>query len=746
MRISTLSLALILLIVSANAALAIQSCPHPELNRPRIGLVLGGGGARGSAHIGVIQVLEELQVPVDIVVGTSIGSLVGGLYATGLTGEQLQTVMLSIDWEKLFHEETPREHWPARRKLSDARGLFGPKFGVGKGANLVPAGAISGQNILFFFESLVNSRVQQPDFDALPIPYRAVAADIVTGDEVVIGEGSLPFAMRASMSVPAILDPVPSGAHLLVDGGIANNLPIDVARAMGADLVLAVNVGSPLKEKEQLRTALDIVGQLSSLLVERNSQVQIDTMTDADLLITPPLGEKVTSADFAKSAEGIRIGYEAADALRAELSRYSISAREYRAYRAGVESCVSTPTTVDFVRIDNQSRFSDEVIDNLVTTRAGDAWEKHRLQRDVERIYALGELDYAVNKIVVEDDQTGLEVLVKQDSRGTRFVQTGLDFTGSWSSNALNVRAALLNTAVDGYGSESHVTVQLGEEPELSADLYKYLESHLRYFLRPALVTQSLDFIDYDDRGNILSIAEVKQYGGAILAGREFGEYGAVSVGVHRLNGKIGQEIGDVALDGFHFQVGEYRAQLYYDRLDNSFFPTSGSRINVNYLESSGDLGADAKYRQLVVDATGVLTFGRHSFQGTGRYYTTLDDDAPIYTQFRAGGFGRLSGLNNNELYGQNFAMVLAGYRFRLTKSKLVLIPGYLGTSLEYGQVADRSSDLFDAPLFNGSIYLGFETPIGPLLMGWGFAEGGRERFLLRLGRGFDAGRGQALF
>jgi NTE family protein len=738
---------LITFLLGVSPALADLACPHPEVvDRPRIGLVLGGGGARGSAHIGVIQVLEEMNVPVDIVVGTSIGSLVGGLYATGLNGDQLKSVMLSIDWEELFRDSTARKDWPTRRKLDDGRGLFGPQFGVGKDASLLPPGAISGQSIFFFFETLVSARVQQDDFDALPIPYRAVATDIVTGEEVILGEGSLSLAMRSSMSVPGVFDPVQWGDHVLVDGGLANNLPIDVARAMGADIIIAVNVGSPLKGREELRTALGVVGQLSSIMVNRNSAAQIATLTAADLLITPPLGKDVSSADFSKSAKGIRIGYEAADGMRGSISRYSADPQVFRAHRAVIESCVSRPSTVDFVRINNESRFDDAVIQNLVTTQPGDPWDKKKLQYDVGQIYALGELDFAVNKVVIENDETGLEVQVKQDSRGTRFIETGLDFTGTWSENALNFRAAYLDTAVDGYGSELTVTAQLGEEPQLSTDLYKYLGPRRRYFVRPVIVAESFDLVNYTGGGKKRSVAEVNQYGGALGAGREFGNYGALAAGVRRLDGKVKQEIGEVALDGFDFDVGEYKASLYYDRLDNSFFPTSGSRLGLDYIHSDDALGADEEYQQVTLDATTVASFGRHTMQAAGRYYTTLDNDAPIYAQFRTGGFGRLSGYNTNELIGQNFAMVMGGYRYRLTKSELVLVPGYLGATLEYGQVAERSSDLFDDGLFNGSLYVGFDTPVGPLFIAWGFAEGGRQQFLLRLGRALDTGGSRVLF
>jgi NTE family protein len=326
-------------------------------------------------------VLEELRVPVDYITGTSMGSLVGGFYATGMNAKQLNETIRGIDFTELFRDATSREDLPYRRKRDDDLALYGPKLGIGKGSQLLGRGAVHGQKITFLFETLTSARVQTNDFDQLPIPYRALAADIVTGEAVVIGEGNLGIAMRASMSVPGAFDPVEIGDHLLVDGGIANNLPIDVARSLGAETIIAVDVGTPLETREELKTLVNFTSQLSGLLVVRNSQAQIRTLKDSDVLIAPPLGNEITAASFEEVGDAIDVGYEAADKMRDRLARFSISEAAYAEHRRYIEACVTKLPPVQFVRIDNRSRFSDDVLRKRVHIPLGEPLDPTRSSR-----------------------------------------------------------------------------------------------------------------------------------------------------------------------------------------------------------------------------------------------------------------------------------------------------------------------------------------------------------------------------
>lgn len=715
-------------------AAAGEPCRAGAGDRPTIGLVLGGGGARGSAHIGVIRKLEELRIPVDYVAGTSIGSLVGAMLATGMTADELDAMMLGLDWEDLFTDDTARADQPFRRKRDDNLALFGPKVGVGKDASLLPAGAIAGQKISFLFEKMVRERTQTTDFDDLPIPYRAVAADIATGAQVVMAQGDLAVAMRASMSVPGVFDPVVYGEHLLVDGGIVNNLPVDVVRGMGADVIIAVDVGSGLTARNDLNSAIAVVLQMTNLMIQNNADEQIASLTPRDVLITPPLGTEVSSTGFDKAAAGIAIGYGAADAAHAQLAALSLDEADYAAYRAALAACVTPMPPLDFVRIENTSRFDDSVIRERLTIREGEALDADELDENLRQIYALGFIELARYEVVEDADQVGIVVHVDQDSRGTQFLEWGLDYTGDGDDSALNVRVAYLNSAVDRFGSEFRALSILGEDPTLLLDLYKYVRPRLKLFLNPQLYAERREVPVYDGRDKIFT-TEVTQYGGGLSAGREFGRHASLELGARLFSGSVDTEVGTNPIGDFDYDGGEYFLRAVYDRLDDRYFPGSGSLIDARLLTSDDGLGADAEYEQLVVDALIARSLGRHTFMGGARYYETLDEQAPVYARFRAGGFARLSGFNDQELTGQNFAMGLAGYRYHVAGSGL--LPASLGMTVEYGQVAENADDLFDDALLNGSLYFGYRSPIGPLYLGVGLAEGGRQRLFLRVGNVF---------
>ena len=727
---------LLLALVSAPSLLASEACQRDVSARPTVGLVLGGGGARGSAHIGVIRVLEEMNIPVDYIAGTSMGALVGALLATGMDADELERVMLDIDWDKLFEDETDRREEPFRRKRDDDLALFGPKFGIGESAALLPAGAISGQKINFLFETLVKQRTRVNDFDQLPVPFRAVATDLVTGNQVVLQEGDLALAMRASMSVPGLFDPVAWGDYLLADGGLTNNVPIDVVRAMGADIVIAVSVGSGLTPRERLTDVLSIAGQLTNFMTNTNTATSLATLAPRDVLIAPALGDTVTSAAFDKVREGMAIGYEAASGARDALGPLAIAPRDYRTYRQSLSGCVSPPRRIDFVRLENNSRFKDEVIEGRITVREGDALDVEVLRSDVAAIYGLGFLDRARYQLVEEEGGTGVVFEVAQDPRGTQLIETGLDVSDGEEGSAYNFRLGYLNTALDGYGSELRVLAQVGEDPALLGDLYKYFDPQLEWYIQTQLFAERRNIAGYDEDGNTRLIARIDQAGGLLGFGREFGRSARVGLGVRLFTGESDVRVGPPLTEAIDFDGGEYLFNGNFDRLDDPYFPGEGALVNFIYVKADESLGADTEYEQLIFESLAATTRDRHSFLGALRYYDTVNGDAPLYALFRAGGFGNLSGLQYNELAGPHYGMVMGGYRYHVAGSGL--LPAYLGGTLEYGQVADDAGDLLDDGILNGSVYFGYRSPIGPLYIGAGFAEGGRATYFIRVGNIFS--------
>ena len=254
------TLALLWLVCSA-AAVAQQAAPQSPPHRLRIGLVLSGGGARGIAHVGVLQVLQQLHVPIDAIAGTSMGAVVGGLYASGLSPEQIAATLRSVNWQRAFRDRPPREELTLRRKQEDENFLVEFPIGIRGGRPVLPMGLIEGQSLTEVLRLLTLPVARIDRFDDLPTPFRAVATDLETGQEVVIGSGDLTSAMRASLSAPGVFVPVERGGRMLVDGGISDNVPVDVARAMGVDVVIVVDVDFPLLPRKKLTS----VGAISTL-------------------------------------------------------------------------------------------------------------------------------------------------------------------------------------------------------------------------------------------------------------------------------------------------------------------------------------------------------------------------------------------------------------------------------------------------------------------------------------------------
>jgi len=714
-----------------------QCTRHEVTDRPRIGLVLGGGGARGYAHLGVLKKLEEMRIPYDYIAGTSMGSIVGGFLATGMDTGELTQVVRDANWDDLFSDKTEREDLPFRRKTDDTLGLFGPKLGIGKDSDLLPRGVMAGQKITFMFESVASQRVNTSDFDQLPIPYRAVATDIVSGHMVVIDTGELSVAMRASMSVPGVFDPVRHGEALLVDGGLVRNLPVDVAREMGADVVIAVDVGTKLATKEELSSALAIIYQMSGLLTVSNTERQIKSLGADDVLISPEIGELVSSADFNKLDEAIPLGYDATEAVEDQLQKYSLSEASYLAWRQQINDCVEGPPQVHFVSLDNQSRFSDDVIRELITIEPGQQLDLEQLDQDLRQIYGLGFIRQARYSVIEQDGEQGIEITIHQDERGTDFIETGLDLSFSDRGTTINLRGAYLKTDLDDRGAEFRAMLQIGESAGLFVDYYKPMGDRLRYSFHPSASYFSRPMYIFDVEGDALAELELREYGGALSLTREFSRYARATVGFTRYSGDMDITVGNPNLLPYALDGGEFFLELEYDRLDDRYLPTRGLYSQLRYTDSVESLGADIDFDQLEFSILSSHTFGRHNFMWGGQFNTSLDDNVPIYGWYTGGGFLNMSGYEANSLVGPHFGYVVAGYRYQVAQSGF--LPGYVGTSLEYGNVATEREDIFSDGRLNGSFYFAYNTPLGPVYLGVGLSEDRNPIYFLRFGTIFGA-------
>jgi len=724
------------LLLMVGLSVLTQVVAAEESTRPKIGLALSGGGARGAAHVGVLRVLEEQHVPVDFIAGTSIGAVIGGLYAAGVSVDVLERMLSEVDWTDTSNDRIQREDRSFRRKRDDDLYLVRAAPGISdRGEVRFPAGLVQGQKFDLLLRSFTAAVAQAHDFDQLRIPFRAVAADIVTGEEVALGEGDLATAIRASMAIPAVLAPVEINGRLLVDGGVAANLPIDVVRKMGADIVIAVDVTTSLATREQLTSVLAIADQLTTLLTRRNSQAQAATLTQNDILIAPEL-TGITYADFSRAGEALDLGDKATRAQSGLLSALAVPDEEYRVLQTARRRERAPSPTVDFVRIDNRSRLADSVLSSRLSVKVGEPLDVVALRHDIDRLYGL-ELFESVNyQLVRSQGQAGVELHVRDRSWGPNYLQMGLaladDFQGD---DFFNLAVAYTRTEMNRLGGEWRTGLAVGGQPGFFSELYQPLDSRARYFAQPRIALGQVDLPVFEGDDQIGEL-RLESAGASFAFGREFGTCCEARLGLSRFSGDANLRVGDPTVPTESFDGAQVLASFAADKLDNLNFPRHGYLGTVAWRGSRHGLGADEDFDQSELAYLGAFTHERYSLILRARFGTTFSGVAPVESLFRLGGFLNLSGISQNALSGQHVALLSAGTLRRI--GDFALLPAYVGTSFEVGNAWRNRDDIgFDDLIMAGTIFAGLDSFLGPLYVGYGFAEGGRSSFYLYLGRVF---------
>ena len=711
-----------------------------EEDRPKIGLVLAGGGAKGIAHIGVIQVLEELRIPIDYIAGTSMGALVGGLYASGMSSEELEEVILGLDWYDVFRDEPARQDLSFHRKVEDHFYMIDLKMGLRDGKVTFPRGIVEGQKINLVIRNLTLHAAFVDDFDDLPIPFRAVAADIENGEAVVLESGDIGAAMRASMSIPGVFPPVTLNERLLVDGGIALNLPVQVARDMGADIVIVSSLALPLKTKDELNTAFEITGQMSEFLTRRNVDEQLATVTSNDVLVHSDL-TGIGSGDFHLGKDALRTGREAGWKAAEELRHLSVSEEEYRDRVQDRPALSREPPVVDFIRIKNSSAIADEVIRARIHQRTGDPLDRESLYVDLNDIYGLGYFDRVIYTVVREEDQTGLEIDIRSRSWGPTYLKFGFNLESDIAGqNSYNVGVRFLRTEINRLAAEWRTDLQFGETFILLSEFHQPVERSLRTFLAPNLKMR-LDHLEiFDGSGTEISEYELRDLLVGLDAGRELGHRAELRAGIRWGKGENSRNQGTEVIPEEDFDRGEYFFRLTYDTQNNVKFPTAGSLALAQVISSSESLGADSSYSRLRLKGTTYRTWGRETFGLTLKWGDVYDGVAPLNDSFFLGGFLNLAGFKRNELIGQSvgYGRLIWYHRLNQKTGGIIDIPLYLGATAETGNVwPDSSLAEIDDLLLAGSVFLGADTGIGPIYLAYGRAEGNRDSLYFYLGRAF---------
>ncbi len=702
---------------------------------PRIGLALSGGGARGIAHIGVLKVLEEMRVPIHCVTGTSMGSIVGGTFAAGVTPAKLQEVVLKTDWDEIFRDQPPRDEIAIRRKIDDYKTLFRPEFGVKDGGLALPNGVIAGVSIEAFFRVLTAEAYDITDFRKLPIPFRAIATDIETGESVVLDHGSLAQAMRASMSVPGALAPVEIDGKLLVDGGIANNLPINEARKLCGDVIIAVNISTPPLKRSEITSALSVAGQLVNFLGKQTVDEQLKSLTSRDVLIAPDLGD-ISAAKFDRSADAIRIGEDATRKLADSLKRYSVSPEQYAALRSrqiGVERPLGTVESIQFSGLE---RTNSEVLRGLVETKPGEPLSEAKIGDDLRRIYGRDDFESIGYQIGGGTGPRALIIEPREKSWGPDYLRFGLglesDFQGD---NQFNALVEYRKTWINKLGAEWLTQFQIGQNTYLSTEFYQPLEESGRWFVSPyALAGQQNRGVFQGD--NKIAEYRIGTLQAGIDGGAVLGTWGQLKVGPVWTHVNARVDTGSPVLPSVKEMTSGIRTELFVDRLDHAWFPTDGVSASVRGYAALTSMGSAQSYQKLQGAARWVKSWGTNTVQLAAQGGTDFGSNMPAYESFTLGGPLHLSGYRLNEFAGREFWFARAMYYHKIFPLPDILGSGvYIGGSAEAGHMSNRFDGLpSPGQLWSGSAFLGADTFIGPMFVGFGLAPAGRWSLYLLLG------------
>jgi NTE family protein len=719
------------------AASAAQSTEvtQPTPHRPRIGLALGGGGARGISHIGVIKVLEELRVPIDYVAGTSMGSLVGGAYASGMSPDEMAKLVEGLDWSKIFSDLPPRKDRSFYLKRLEDESLWPLVLGIGRGGVSLPSGAIAGQQLGFFLEKLAARGAGVQSFDELDIPFRAVATNAVTGKMVVFDSGSLADAMRASMSVPGAFAPAEIGDQLYLDGGIVRNLPVDVVRGMGADVVIAVNLEAPLAKRSELNSALTVTLQMIDILLKGNVNEQLATLTDTDVLIQPDL-KGYSSASFNQGPNLIPIGEKAARAIADKLKRYSLPENEYQALRAEQHARYRQPAPIRKIRVDTaRLRFvNPEFVDLGLRLGKDQPVEVQDVSNKIDVLYGTGDFERISYGFEYENGERVLVVQPVEKPGGPNYLRFGLraytDFKGD---SGFIVLGNYTMTWLNRLGAQWRNDIGLGSSSFVRSEFYQPLDVAGPWFVAPSVFagTQKVNFFEGDQVA--AQVRETRAIA-ALDAGATIGTSAQLRAGVFTGTMHATPTVIIPGVSEVYAGLGGYQFSAAYDSRDNVGFPREGTFARAGLTFSRTSLGSDLNYQQAELSWLSAWSFGRNTVSAALRGASGFSGDLPYYDLYAIGGLFNLSGYRVNQLQGQSVALGRLMYYNRIATLGLVGNV-YAGASLEAGNVYGAFPEASSTGLkYAGSVFLGADTIIGPAYFAYGHAEAGNSAFYLYLG------------
>ena len=708
-------------------------------SRPKIGLVLSGGGARGLTHIGVLKVLEELRVPVDFIAATSMGAIVGGLSATGMSATEMERRLANIDWTKMFSDSPPRRNLDIRRKDEDERYPIPLELGFRDGQVRFSKGAIEGGNLELYLHEITRPADDIASFDALPTPFRAIATDMVTGNEVVFDRGPLYLALRASMSVPGVFAPVELEGEIFGDGGLVDNLPVEVMRKMGADVIIAVNIATPLMSREELSSLVGLTAQTINILTKQNVRASLALLRPGqDVLISPNLGT-LTYADFTSAAKFIELGEEAARGVAPALAAYALSPGAYREYLAQRRPMPSSAEPiVAQVRVEGTERDNPGVLKSQLESQAGKPFSSAVVDADMSRLYSTGDFERVTYRLIDEKGQRDLVFDVTEKSWGPNFLRFGLNMSSDMQGETFfNALIGHKRTWLNSLGAQWVNELEFGEIRRYSTEWYQPIEKTQTFFgSLYGEIRREPAFI-YDGDARVAEYDVLVEQAGFNL-GVNLGYWGELRLGPQYTHYRADPQ---VALRGTFpvAKLNEVGISLgaRHDRLDDPFFARRGQKLDAEFFRGLPSIGSDTDVTRYKLDFLQAVPLADNDMlHVAGRFGATNRRDETQATDFNLGGFLNVSGLRTDQLNGDYLGFARAVYYHKMGPLRYVGRAWYLGGSLEYGNVWQTRSDVNFGDAFKAaSVFLAADTYIGPFYFAYGRTNRGESSWYLFVGR-----------
>lgn len=702
-----------------------------EEKAPRVGLVLGGGGARGIAHIGVLKVLEEMRIPISCIAGTSMGSLVGGIYASGMPLDEMTERVEAIEWDGLFSDDPPRSEKPFLAKRDDYENLFDFELGQRGATILLPPGSTGGYKFEFLLREMMApaGNFTHWDFDKLPIPLRVMATDIEHGEIKQFASGDVVKAMRASMSVPGAIAPVEIDGMLYVDGGLLQNLPVQAARDACADVVIAVNVGAGLLPREELNSALGISLQMVNVMMEQNIRESIASLGPDDILIEPALGS-YSSVDFNAAMSLVPVGEAAVREQADKLSRYALSEEAYAAWRAAVQARLPAVPQVKQVRVATRGkRVNPEVIERELAEVPGIDLRRHpetdfsleNLNTRLQQIYGRGDFERMDYRMIDSGGVRTVEVEGIEKSWGPNYIKFGLGFATDSEQTRFNANLSHRSTWINSLGAEWRNDLQIGHRDRFSSEFYQPVSSRAGFFVAPRIEFQHQPIVYFED-GNRIGDYRVTTSRAYLDFGAQ-NKYGELRLGffgghLHAQEG-IGvlSPISDESLN----QTG-YGVSFTIDQIDDPDFGYNGVLARLRSRGTLKDWGSDDQYNKTELFLMGAKSVGKHALEVAGYFGRTLRGELPAYDPFLLGGFLRGSGYRMDELIGADVDLLRTVYSYKISSLPQPVGRGvYLGGSLEATRATLGSTIYAERRIRqSASLFIAADTFLGPAYLSWG--------------------------